>query len=82
MIMTFKQRKIKFKPRIKLNHNIYTILCTAPSRILLKTGRTEIGLQFAGFVLESDLCTCVTVACFHSCGIRLSARDLFMSEIN
>ena len=24
MIMTLKQRKIKFKPRIKLNHNIYT----------------------------------------------------------
>ena len=23
MIMTFKQRKVKFKPRIKLNHNIY-----------------------------------------------------------
>ena len=23
MIMSFKQRKIKFKPRKKLNHNIY-----------------------------------------------------------
>ena len=26
MIMSLKQRKIKFKPRIKLNHNIYFIL--------------------------------------------------------
>ena len=26
MIMSFKQRKIKFKPRIKLNHNIYNII--------------------------------------------------------
>ena len=24
MIMSLKQRKVKFKPRIKLNHNIYT----------------------------------------------------------
>jgi len=24
MIMSLKQRKIKFEPRIKLNHNIYT----------------------------------------------------------
>ena len=23
MIMSFKQRKIKFEPRIKLNHNIF-----------------------------------------------------------
>ena len=25
MIMSLKQRKIKFEPRIKLNHNIYTL---------------------------------------------------------
>ena len=25
MIMSFKQRKIKFKPMEKLNHNIYTM---------------------------------------------------------
>ena len=24
MIMSLKQRKIKFEPRVKLNHNIYT----------------------------------------------------------
>ena len=27
MIMILKQRKIKFKPRIKLNHNIYVYIC-------------------------------------------------------
>ena len=26
MIMSLKQKKIKFKPRIKLNHNIYRSL--------------------------------------------------------
>ena len=26
MIMSLKQRKTKFEPRIKLNHNIYTVL--------------------------------------------------------
>ena len=26
MIMSLKQRKIKFEPRIKLNHNIYIII--------------------------------------------------------
>ena len=25
MMMTLKQRKIKFKPRIKINHNIYLL---------------------------------------------------------
>ena len=25
MIMSLQQRKIKFEPRIKLNHNIYTL---------------------------------------------------------
>ena len=25
MIMSLKQKKIKFKPRIKLNHNIYIV---------------------------------------------------------
>ena len=25
MIMSLKQRKIKFEPRIKLNHNIYNL---------------------------------------------------------
>ena len=25
MIMSLKQKKIKFKPRIKLNHNIYKL---------------------------------------------------------
>ena len=25
MIMTSKQKKMKFKPRIKLNHNMYTV---------------------------------------------------------
>ena len=29
MIMIYKQKKIKIKPRIKLNHNIYTALKSA-----------------------------------------------------
>ena len=31
MIMSLKQKKRKIKPRIKLNHNIYTIVGDTPS---------------------------------------------------
>ena len=44
MFMTLKQRKIKFKPRIKLNHNIYTEaksnMTTSQAENLKGPGRT------------------------------------------
>ena len=44
MFMTLKQRKIKFKPRIKLNHNIYTAaksgMSTSQAENLKGPGRT------------------------------------------
>ena len=39
MIMSLKQRKIKFKPRIKLNYNIYII------RMELSIGLLQMGLK-------------------------------------
>ena len=40
MIMSLKQRKIKIKPRIKLNHNIYATYAVAKS-LKKKTFRLE-----------------------------------------
>ena len=36
MIMSLKQREVKIKPRIKLNHNIYMQVCTAITNNLAK----------------------------------------------
>ena len=35
MIMSLKQRKRKFEPRIKLNHNVYTNQCLSMQKTLL-----------------------------------------------
>ena len=73
---------VKTESKLCCRKNVYTILCTARSRNLLKTGRTQIGLYIVSWIRSRvRLCTGVTVACFHSSGIEPSVRDLFMSTV-
>ena len=51
MIMSLKQRKINFEPRIKSNHNIYICVIfakTYPLRFRLNTGITRVQASVAG----------------------------------
>ena len=54
MIISLKQRQIKFKPRIKLNHNIY---CTLSWRNLYLT-KESVGQSWAPYKAQSSIfCT-------------------------
>ena len=41
MIMSLKQREIKFKPRIKLNHNIYIYLKKTHTKQISKQNKKK-----------------------------------------
>ena len=50
MIMSLKQREIKFKPRIKLNHNIYTEIPAISEHLCeLDCGLDLIAMQVTNF---------------------------------
>ena len=84
MLMSLKQRKIKFEPRIKLNHNIYIVvkkIACDPIRTGHALGLKQRAIDFCFYKFEAHISRVYRHLFFPKKMIRKCIPQIFMTEI-